>query len=195
MAAAPFRVIRARPFLRPPLTRYKRGGYLCPEWYHRARSTPVPCMGIQSTGSSTPLDQAVSFILRPRMRWPRPEFLIIRRTFTKVSKPLSSTMSSRDIRKIAEAAFAPFLNNGHFIEIDRRRFEVRIWHVAPTRRSVPLFVCPFLPDYVFSDKFGEQVVEKLSIHIALASALENLIWGLLVDHSGLLEISSMKLTR
>lgn len=86
MVAVPFRVIRAQPFLRPPLTRYKREGYLCPEWYHRARSTPVPCTGIQFTGSSTLLDQAVSFIHRPRTRLPRPEFLIIRRTFTKVSE-------------------------------------------------------------------------------------------------------------
>lgn len=105
MAAAPFRVIR--PFLRPPLTRYKPGGYLCPEWYRRARSTPVPCMGIQSTGSSTLLGQAVSFILRPRMWPPRPEFLIIHRTSTKVSEPppsSSPTTASRNIRRTVEAA-------------------------------------------------------------------------------------------
>lgn len=90
MAATPFRVIRAWPFLRPPcppppLTRYKREGYLCPEWYHRARFTLVPCTGIRSTGSSTLLDLAVSFTHHPpRMRRPHPEFLIIRQTFTKV---------------------------------------------------------------------------------------------------------------
>lgn len=151
MAAAPCRVIRARPFLRPPRTRYKREGYLCPEWYHRARSTPVPCMGIQSTGSSTLLGQAVSFIPRPRMRRPRPEFLIIRRTFTKVSKPWSSTTPSRNILKTVEAARFPLFLQQRTLDRGRRRN-----YTSHNRLQIGVSLLPAL-----FNKFGD-ILEKLS---------------------------------
>lgn len=68
----------------PPLTRYKRGGYLCPEWYRRAPSTAIPCTGIRFTGSSTLSGPLVSFIPRLRISRSCREFLITRRSSIKV---------------------------------------------------------------------------------------------------------------
>lgn len=81
------RLLAIRPRKRPshPLTRYKPGGYRCLEWYHRALSTAILCTGIRSTGSSTHLAQPVSFILRLHTSRSCPEFLITRRSCTKVS--------------------------------------------------------------------------------------------------------------
>lgn len=85
MAVVPFLVIQPRTCPSPPLTRYKRGGYLCLEWYRRALSTEIQCTGIRFTASSTLSARLVSFILRLRTSRSCPEFLITRRLFTKVS--------------------------------------------------------------------------------------------------------------
>lgn len=97
MAAVPFLVIQPRTCPSPPLTRYKRGGYLCQEWYHRALSTAILCTAIRSTVSSTPSAQLVSFILRLRTSRSWPEFPITRRLFTKVLPSQLGPSESRSL--------------------------------------------------------------------------------------------------
>lgn len=84
LVVAPFLAATRTPPPPPPLTRYKRGGYLCPEWYRRAPSTAIPCTGIRFTGSSTLSGPLVSFIPRLRISRSCRESLITRRSSIKV---------------------------------------------------------------------------------------------------------------
>lgn len=127
MLVARFLAIRPRTRPSPPLTRYKRGGYLCLEWYHRALSTAILCTGIRSTGSSTLLDPLVSFILRLRINRSCPEFLIIRRSSIKVpAGHLVANLLSRTCHE-ARSPVNRLVDRVPILRFERRIDRVPIW--------------------------------------------------------------------